>query len=253
MLETMQDQEVSEEVVTEEVENTGSQESINPPADSKPSEVDLLKREIEKLKKVTVDRGAHINKLRTQLSELKSSASKSAKEAQEIKDEDPLRAAEKVFDSKQAEKQAKDIEREIEFNETVAANKQVVLSKFPDFMSMIDDACKILAEDNIDEQSISEFRQNPYTTSAGVLVNLARAVKTNREKEDLKRRLDSASSHADTVLKDIETKANRKVLNNISGGGSANTGSRTFMLDKPVEQMTREERAQLREKLKERD
>lgn len=254
MLKTLNGQEeqvIEQEVVTEEKVNAGTQEKEKaPPADTKPSEVELLKQEVEKLKKVTVDRGAHIGKLRTQLSELKSQASQSAKEAHEIKDEHPLEAAGKIFDSKQAEKRAADIEREIEFDEITTSNKQVVLSKFPEFPSMIDDVCKILADDGIDEQAISDFRQHPYATSAGMLINLARAAKSNKENEQLKKRLESASSQTDTILQEIETKANRRTINNISGGGSVGAGTKTFAIDKSVSAMTREEIAQLKQSLR---
>lgn len=253
MLETLHGQEevIEQEVVTEEKVDAGIQEKkATPPADTKPSEVELLRQEVEKLKKVTLDRGNHIGKLRTQLSELKIQASQSAKEAKEFRDEDPLKAAEKVFDSKQAEKQASDIEKEIEFNEFVDSTKQMVLSKFPNFSTMIDDVCEILSEDGIDEKAISEFRINPYANSAGILVNLARAAVAKKESKELKQKLESASSQTGTVLKEIEAKANRKTINNISGGGGVNTGSKTFGIDKPVSAMTREELAQLKERLR---
>ncbi len=248
MLETLNGQEIVE-VVTEDKVDAGTQDKQSPPADTKPSEVELLRQEVEKLKKVTVDRGSHINKLRTQLSELKTQASQSAKEAKEIKDEDPLKAAEKVFDSKQAEKQASDLEEEIEFNEFVDSNKQLVLSKFPNFSTMIDDVCEILSEDGIDEKKLSEFRLNPYATSAGILVNLARAAVAKKESKELKQKLESASSQTDQVLKEIETKANRKTLTNFSGGSPSSSGKEYF-LEKPVAAMTKEELSLLKVKLR---
>lgn len=172
--------------------------NVDPNADGKdqtdkPSEVEVLKDQVEKLTKRLDDKGSFVGRQSEEIREMRMLASQNTGKTQaQLKEEfnakyqeDPQAAVQEELDRRDAERQLQYLDSQKQSMKT----KAFVEEKFPNFSKDISDIAQIALDTGYPEEAVNRFKLNPFAEEAGLLLNLAKSHQLIQEKKNLETQL----------------------------------------------------------------